>query len=355
MRHASGTIGSWEQFTTGVPAALGPPPHERPLTDALARLQGCERAALSPSTLHLFWDLFGTWATRGTAIFFDAGLYPIGRWGIERAAGRGVPVRSFPHHDASALRELLQCHARGRQWPTIVTDGFCTGCGTHAPVRDYFELAQDYGGQLIMDDTQAIGIFGLAHSALAPYGKGGGGTLRRFNLSGPRVLSVSSLAKGFGVPVAVVAGSCERIAGLEQASDTRVHCSPPSIPVLHAARHALALNNKYGDGLRLCLAQRVSHFRKRLAEVGISTTGGLFPVQTLREVSGECASTLHEKLSRVGIRTVLHRGHGKNGPSLSFILTARHRITEIDRAVKMLVCVLRSQQNRDGGNHEIWR
>jgi 8-amino-7-oxononanoate synthase len=77
-----------------------------------------------------------------------------------------------------------------------------------------------------------------------------------------------------------------------------------------------------------------------LAEVGISTTGGLFPVQTLKEISGECAGTLHDKLSRLGVRTVLHRGHGKNGPSLSFILTARHRVTEIDRAVKMLVCVL---------------
>jgi 8-amino-7-oxononanoate synthase len=346
MHHGSGTIGPWERFTTGVPAVLGPPPHERSLTDALARLQGCERAALSSSTLHLFWDFFGTWATRGTTIFFDAGLYAIGRWGIERSAGRGVPVRSFPHHDASALRELLQRHAHARQWPTVVTDGFCTGCGRHAPVRDYFELAQEFGGRLIMDDTQAIGIFGLAYSALAPYGKGGGGTLRRFNLSGPSVLSVSSLAKGFGVPVAVLAGSRETIADFEQASDTRVHCSPPSIPVLHAARHALALNNKYGDGLRLCLAQRVSHFRKRLAEVGISATGGLFPVQTLKEISGECARTLHDQLSRLGIRTVLHCGHGKNGLSLSFTLTARHRVTEIDRAVKMLDCVLRSQERR---------
>ena len=33
----------------------------------------------------------------------DTGLYPIARWGAERAAGLGIPVQRFPHHDAAAL------------------------------------------------------------------------------------------------------------------------------------------------------------------------------------------------------------------------------------------------------------
>ena len=72
------------------------------------RLQDCERATLLPSTLHLFWDLFGVLAREPVRIYMDAGTYAVARWGVERAAAQGVSVRHFPHHDASAARVLIQ-------------------------------------------------------------------------------------------------------------------------------------------------------------------------------------------------------------------------------------------------------
>ena len=106
MRHASRSLEPWEQLTTGVPSALAAAPGTELVARSLAALQGCERATLAPSTLHLFWDLFAVLADNPIAIYIDAGAYPIARWGIERAASRGVPVRSFRHHDADALRRL---------------------------------------------------------------------------------------------------------------------------------------------------------------------------------------------------------------------------------------------------------
>ena len=70
-------------------------------------LIGCERAALGTSTLHLFWDLFGTIDARQVVIYADAGLYPIGWWGIERAVRRGAQLHTFPHHDGEALQRLF--------------------------------------------------------------------------------------------------------------------------------------------------------------------------------------------------------------------------------------------------------
>ena len=272
----------------------------------------------------------------GIAIYMDAGVYPIARWGIERATARGVPVHPFPHDDAAALHSLLRQNRNSRLRPVAVTDGFCPGCGVHAPIAAYLESVRAYRGQLIIDDTQALGIFGHSTGADAPYGLGGGGSLRRWNVSDEDVIVISSLAKGFGVPMAVMAGSQTMIARFEQRSETRVHCSPPSIATLHAAELALNVNDEQGDALRMRLAQRVRHFRRRLAQIGFAAAGGLFPVQTLKHTRGLEAIDLHEQLLSHGIKTVLHGGRNGNRPCISFIITARHRADEIDRAIDIL-------------------
>ena len=106
LRHPSRSLAPWDQLTTGRPAALFTSPSQGMVAGVLADLAGCERATLGSSTLHLFWDLFGMLDTRH-AIYMDAGLYPIGRWGVERAAARGIPVQVFTHHDGEALRRAL--------------------------------------------------------------------------------------------------------------------------------------------------------------------------------------------------------------------------------------------------------
>jgi 8-amino-7-oxononanoate synthase len=152
------------------------------------------------------------------------------------------------------------------------------------------------------------------------------------------VLVGSSLAKGFGVPLAVLAGSATMLRRFEAESATRVHCSPPSSAVIHAAEHALDENRRRGTALRLRLTQCVRHFRRRLSEVGLSAAGGLFPVQTLAPISGLDSSVLYERLLHRGIRTVLRRScHGRRR-CISFLLTARHTRSDIDRAVDALVC-----------------
>ena len=102
FRHAHDALRPWAQLTTGRPAALEPAPEAVALAQDLARLLGCERAVLAPSTLHLFWDLFDVLARDRIAIYTDAGTYPIARYGVERAAAKGVPTSSFLSHDPAA-------------------------------------------------------------------------------------------------------------------------------------------------------------------------------------------------------------------------------------------------------------
>ena len=96
IRHAHHTLRPWAQLTTGRPAALEPAPEAVAVAQDLAQLLGCERAVLAPSTLHLYWDLFDVLANDRIAIYADAGIYPIARWGIERA-GEGYSDRDVPN------------------------------------------------------------------------------------------------------------------------------------------------------------------------------------------------------------------------------------------------------------------
>jgi 8-amino-7-oxononanoate synthase len=188
----------------------------------------------------------------------------------------------------------------------------------------------------VVDDTQALGVLGRAPAPGVPYGTGGGGTLPHLGLAGPDLVTVASLAKGFGVPVAVLAGGAAVVAGFEAASATRMHCSPPPAPTLAAAAHALAVNAGHGERLRARLAAVVGHFRQRCAASGIALTGGHFPVQTLSEVDPGSTRRLHAALAGDGIAAVLRQGHGGAGPVLTLVLTARHTAAEVDRLVAAL-------------------
>jgi 8-amino-7-oxononanoate synthase len=222
----------------------------------------------------------------------------------------------------------------------IVADGFCPSCGQCAPVGQYLALARERGGHLVLDDTQALGIFG-SPSSQAPYGKGGGGMLRRANVGGQEVILVSSLAKAFGVPMAILSGSSKFVERFESLSETRIHCSPPSIAALHAAENALHRNRKEGDSVRLRLAQLVNFFRNRIENIGLAAAESLFPVQTISSGPGLNVFDLRTKLLQQGVSGVLHRLRPGGTPALGFLITARHTFEELERTVNTLRRILR--------------
>lgn len=357
MRHPSGALPPWDMLTLGQPAALREPPVSAAVAEQLARLQGCEAALMLPSTLHLFRDLFGVLRRLGgrIVILVDAGSYPIARWGTERAAVLGVPVARFGHHDPAALaRQVAHWHRHGHR-PVIVADGFCPACGRAAPVAAYAALARGHGGWLVLDDTQALGVLGTrdamhaeadaaangAPDAKAPLGRGGGGSLRWHGVQGPHLVVGASLAKAFGAPVAVLSGSAALVAQFRAHSDTQLHCSPPSVAVLQAARHALAVNAVRGDALRARLARLVARLRERLVRAGLVARGTAlpFPVQSFTAASGVALQALYRGLLAQGIRVLLTRVCRMARPRLTVLLTARHSEHDIDLAARAIAAL----------------
>lgn len=317
LRHPSPSLAPWRRLTSGVPAALRETRSTTDVAAGLAQLVGAERALLATSTLHVFWDLFVVLAAARTTIHVDAHAYAISRWGVERAVCRGVRTETFGAHDAAALERRVR--AAGGQ-PIVLADGYCPGCGPTA-LREYAAVVRAFGGILVVDDTQALGILG----------PDGGGTLREVGTKD--VVVVASLAKGFGVPVALLAGDPPLVSRYERRSETRVHCSPPSTALVRAAAHALAVNDRSGAELRARLAGAIDHFRSGVSAAGYTPAGGRFPVQTI--AVGRDAVALHELLREHGVNAALHNGKGRP-PRLSFLLTARHTPAEVDVALEAL-------------------
>ena len=335
FEHPSSDLPAWPQLTLGKPAALEELPGIPRLERELASLAGCEQSVVGHSTLHLFWDLFGILANRDVSIFLDRGAYPIAHWGAERAAISGVRVRTFPPHNVTALRWALS--SAGRNRPVIVTDGFSPSSGTAAPLADYADLAGSRGGLVVVDDTQALGVFGSSGVGGSPFGKGGGGSLQKFGLTTSGIVVVSSLAKAFGVPIAMLGGSAALVKEFREDSQTRVHCSPPSAAEVGAAFHALKENRRVGDAVRCGLGQRVTYFRRGLKSLGILASRTLFPVQPLRLPHDMNVRAFYEELLEGGIQSILHRNPDNGDVQCSFVLTARHRLIDIDNALESLI------------------
>jgi 8-amino-7-oxononanoate synthase len=345
MRHPSAELGGWDALTLGRPAASMAPPGAAQLAAALALLCGCQAATLLPSTLHLFCDLFELLAREPLAILVDGASYPIARVGAERAAAHGTPLTVFAHADLDGARRLAQAARRQGRRPLILADGHVPGVPRPPPLAAYAALMREAGGYLVLDDTQMIGLGGAA----------GGGSLRQRGVGGPHVVAGSSLSKAFGAPLAVLCASADLVRRFVQASQARVHSSPPSVASIKAALAALRINRVHGERLRARLWCRVAQWRAGAARRGIALRAGAFPVQTLALARGVDGAALHACLRRAGVDALLQRSGAQ--AALSFIVTARHAPAEIDRALALLAACLRAQEaasrpaGRPAGRH----
>lgn len=319
LHHPSSSLEPWDRLTTGV------------LEQDLAELQGCEASLLARSTLHAAWDLFGAVAGRGSTVYVDEASYPILQWGAQQNGG-GMPVHRFRHQDPASLWLTLR---RNRGDALVLTDGYCPGCSRMAPVAEYLELVDGHkSALLVIDDTQAVGILGAQPSPEAPYGFGGGGSLEFLGIRSEKVVLLSSLAKGFGVPLACTTGSPDVVGQVRRHGECRTHASPPSAADIGAARSALSINSTMGDAIRRRLAGLVQRLHRRLASIGLMMPDSLFPVQSIPRAEGLPPYELGSYLESRGILGVVNASRCEGRPRFSLLLTAEHQPGDIDQVTR---------------------
>jgi 8-amino-7-oxononanoate synthase len=324
MRHPSRSLPGYDALTTGRPAVLGRPNVSTEVARRLSLLLGCERGVLARSTFHGLWDVLALLGGPEVTVLRDRAAYPITEWATMRAAAAGARVTDFRHHRSDDLARKLGSFPGTRA--VVVTDGWCPGCGRAAPLAEYAAVVAAHDGWLVVDDTQALGVLG----------PNGAGSLAQQRLDRRRVIVVSSLAKGFGVPITLIAGPVREIATIEQEGEHQTHSSPPTVPELHAAYRALRINEVCGDRLRARLADLVRRFRRLVRATGLAIRTALFPVQSIDIPTASAAAELSRELLRCGVQTVVQGARCRPGAGLTFVITARHRAVDIDRAARAL-------------------
>jgi 8-amino-7-oxononanoate synthase len=331
-RHPSAALPSWASLTTGRPSAMCEPEAASRLAKRIAHRQESEAGVVHRSAFHALWDVIDLVARRpGWIVVLDGAAYPISRWAAAGAVARGLPVRSFPHHGASALRHSL---AGERRRVVILTDGWCPDCGQPAPLAELGEMAASRNGLLLVDDTLATGVLGAAPTVARPFGGGGGGTMRWLGASALAAVQVASLAKAYGAPLAVTTGPSSVVTPL-RTHGSRWHSSPPSAADLAAAEIATR-DEAENDARRQRLARLVLLLRDGLASLGLPVTGRPFPLVSVVPRDPSVARALYDWLVTCRIRSLLRQARCGDRLSVSFSLTASHRRADITHALEVM-------------------
>lgn len=331
-------------LTLGKPAFLKEPLLNRWVANQIAKMQGLERGVIAPSSLHLFWDLFGI-LSKNYIVFIEENTYPIGQWGTIHADARQIPVIRFKPENLIELQNSIRKNCFNKQKPLIVCDALNIDSGKLAPIKEYLSLIEPMNGHLLIDDTQTFGIFG-ANPTHTGFGLGGGGILKLLHINSSKTLTINSLSKAFGVPIAVLAGNEKIIKSFEKHSLTRVHSSAVSAAHAIAAAHILKNNQQIGDKLRQKLWNNIQYFRKNLAKLGsLTTTSGIFPVQKVSLNYPNSALLIYQKLLENNIECLLLASAQKPPqPSLAFCFRADHSFKDIDNLLATLMKILKKHE-----------
>lgn len=317
---------------TGTPAALttGRPAVEdrevgQPLARRLAHGHSAGDGVLARTSLHGLIDVLAT-RSAGAAVLLDEAIYPIGRWAAEAV---GAEVFTFRHHDAQHAARRL----RGRGQVVLVTDGLCGSCLQPAPLAELAEVADRYGGEMVVDDTMAAGVLGRRSPAAPTLGTGGAGTAAWLGGTSKGWVTVASLAKGLSAPLAVITGPPARIEQIRREGPTRVHASPPTTADVSALEQALAENL---DPRRCQLERAVHLVRSVLDKHGLRPLGIPFPV-VATEGGRWDPLEIHRALAAADVRSLATTGRCTGRPTLTLCLRADHSVSDLRRLEQALV------------------
>ena len=333
QRHPSRGLRPWEEFTTGVPAALRESPAAGMLASAIAGRQHAASGLVARSALHGLMDLMETLPGPGDLLLVDEGAYPLARWACSAAESRGVRVTTFPHHHPPTGQ------SKARTW--LVTDGWCQGCGFPAPLARMQAIVRGGGGRVIVDDSLAFGMLGLRTGG-SLFGDGTG-TVRWSGLDHDGFIWLASLAKAYGTPLTVITGDEPAIREVAGRGSNRLHSSPPSAADLGAGLDTLADDERItAMRTRLCLLTR--WLRRAFTELGLPPQGRPFPIVGTRIESLALARQWQRGLAERGIQALVQLPRCHPEPVLSVVVRADHRQADLDRLVRALADTTRDRR-----------
>ena len=218
----------------------------------LAELVGMESCLLSQSGWAANVGLLQTICAENTPVYIDHYAH-MSLWEGIRAAN--AVARPFRHNNMTHLRKQLQRHGAG----VIVVDSVYSTLGTVAPLADIYEMAQEFGCALIVDESHSLGT----------HGKQGAGLVHELGLTEQVDFITVSLAKAFAYRAGAILGPKSMADSLPFVAFPAIFSStvlPEEVSRLEKTLQVI----KSSDERRELLFERANILKQGLVDIGFT-------------------------------------------------------------------------------------
>ncbi len=206
----------------------------------------------------------------------------------------------------------------------IVTDGVFSMDGDIAPLPALYEVANEHGILMMVDDAHGEGVLG----------KGGRGIVDHFGLHGKVDVEVGTLSKAFGVVGGIVSGKQEIIDWLRQRGRPFLFSSAMTVPDVAACIAAVDLLEESTE-LVDRLWHNAEYFKQGMNDLGFDTGHTQTPIVPVMLGEAPLAQQFSKRLFEegvfamaIGFPTVPH-GLAR----IRVMNTATHSTADLDQAL----------------------
>ena len=302
----------------------GNTPHHRLLEGKLARFKGTEAALVFPSGYQANLGLLSALMGPRDRVVSDRLNHASIIDGIRLSGARKI---IHPHRDLEAVRTALATpHPRGRTF--LVTESLFSMDGDIAPLDRYADLAEEWGADLIVDDSHATGLFGDSR---------GSGLTEHFGIEKRAAAIVSGCGKGLGVAGAFVAGPRTVIDYLVNVCRGFIFTTSTPPLLLYALEAALEIIRS-GAERRERLVELSRRLRGQLKARGLDTLDSAGPIVPVILGDNRRALAVARRLREQGmdVRALRPPTVPSGTARLRISVHANHSPEQLDRLCRVL-------------------
>jgi glycine C-acetyltransferase len=197
----------------------------------------------------------------------------------------------YAHTDPEDLRRVIEENrSGGYRRGLIITDGVFSMDGDVAPLDKIYEVAQEYGMMLMVDDAHGEGVLG----------DGGRGIVDHFHLHGKVDVEVGTLSKAFGVVGGVVAGRRMIVDWLRQRGRPFLFSSAMTVPDVSACMAAIDLLEESNELVEK-LWENTEYFKRQMEGMGFDTGLSTTPITPVMLGEAPLAQKFSRQLFEEGV------------------------------------------------------